>query len=160
MNPGYIFWQIHSVRWLFLWSWGPYRPGLVREFQMPFTYTYTAIHWEKSGAKTAPPWSCFGKWCHFGGWSRFFPLKVVPKYCHRWNRVTYHERTPGVELFWLHFFLSVQFWHVNSEKGLTLCLLGQQLRRRNLPRPLKSFLSISFKININLILKIKMFYSF
>ena len=28
---------------------------------------------KKSGAKTAPPWSRFGKWCHFGGWSRFFP---------------------------------------------------------------------------------------
>ena len=23
-------------------------------------------HWEKSGAKTAPLWSCLGKWCPFG----------------------------------------------------------------------------------------------
>ncbi len=28
---------------------------------------------KKNGAKSAPLWSRFGKRCHFGGWSRFFP---------------------------------------------------------------------------------------
>ncbi len=28
-----------------------------------------SVHWEKSGAKTAPPRSRFGKRCHLGGWN-------------------------------------------------------------------------------------------
>ena len=34
-------------------------------------------HWEKNGAKTAPHWSRFGKWCHLGGWSYFFSSIIM-----------------------------------------------------------------------------------
>ncbi len=58
-------------------------------------------HWKKSGAKMAPPWSCFGKRLHF--------LKVEPftKTVPRWGPSWGHENGSTLEPFWLHFFLSV-----------------------------------------------------
>ena len=38
-----------------------------------FLTKISCITEKKSGAKTAPPWSRFGKRCHLGGWSCFFP---------------------------------------------------------------------------------------
>ena len=72
----------------------------------------TANTEEKSGPKTALPWSCFGKRCHFGGWSHLFP-----KYCHGWSSATYHEMAPGVEPFWFHFFFSVKISSISWKLG-------------------------------------------
>ncbi len=46
--------------------------------------------------KTVPPWRV----------EQFFPLIIMFRKCQGWRWVTYHETAPGVEPFWLHFFLS------------------------------------------------------
>ncbi len=60
--------------------------------QYPFFYCT-----EKSGAKMAPPWSCFGKRLHFSKkpWGKGEPL---------------YENGSTEEPFWLHFSIEEQFW--------------------------------------------------
>ena len=64
---------------------------------------YQVHHWKKIRAKKAPPWSRFGKRCHFEGWNR--GTKTVPKR----GPSCGHENGSTVELFRLHFFLSVMY---------------------------------------------------
>ncbi len=48
------------------------------QIQNWFYVSIIDLHWEKSGAKTAPLWSHFGKQCLFGSWSRFLNLTGLP----------------------------------------------------------------------------------
>ncbi len=68
---------------------------------------------QRSGTKTASPWSLFGKQCHFEGWIRFFLHSMELNYA-PWNG------SRGTAVLAPHFFsVNVMFLDINESKVFT-----------------------------------------